>query len=128
MEVYSNVLDMVGRTPMLKANRLDTGPCELYLKLELANPGGSVKDRIGISMIEEAEKAGIIFMVAFVLRYWPEFEVMHEACENGRVGAPLQVAGGLDLIDCLVCCLAGDAEDVGNLRQANAPAGRRAGT
>ena len=60
MQVYSNVLDMVGKTPMLQINNIDTGPCELYLKLELANPGGSVKDRIGISMIEEAEKRGDI--------------------------------------------------------------------
>jgi len=60
MQVFSNVLDMVGRTPMLELNNTDTGPCQLFLKLELANPGGSVKDRIGISMIEEAEKRGDI--------------------------------------------------------------------
>ena len=60
MQVYSNVLEMVGRTPMLELNRLDTGCCRLFLKLELANPGGSIKDRIGISMIEEAEKRGDI--------------------------------------------------------------------
>jgi cystathionine beta-synthase len=58
MHVYSNVLQMVGRTPMLQVQRIDTGPCELFLKLELLNPGGSIKDRIGISMIEEAEKRG----------------------------------------------------------------------
>jgi cystathionine beta-synthase len=58
MQVFSNVLDMVGRTPMLEVTNLDTGPCRLFLKLELANPGGSIKDRIGISMIEEAEKRG----------------------------------------------------------------------
>jgi cystathionine beta-synthase len=51
---------MVGKTPMLQVNNIDTGPCELFLKLELANPGGSIKDRIGISMIEEAEKRGDI--------------------------------------------------------------------
>ncbi len=60
MMVYSNVLDMVGRTPMLKVRRLDTGPCELYLKLELMNPAGSIKDRIGLSMIAEAERRGDI--------------------------------------------------------------------
>jgi cystathionine beta-synthase len=58
MHVFSNVLEMVGRTPMLEASRLDTGPCRLFLKLELMNPGGSIKDRIGMSMIEEAEKRG----------------------------------------------------------------------
>ncbi len=60
MQVYSNVLDMVGKTPMLEVTQLDTGPCRLFLKLELANPGGSIKDRIGVSMIEEAEKRGDI--------------------------------------------------------------------
>jgi len=60
MSVYSNVLEMVGETPLLRINNIDTGPCELYLKLELLNPGGSIKDRIGISMIEEAERRGDI--------------------------------------------------------------------
>lgn len=58
MKVYSNILDMVGRTPMLEVRRLDTGPCRLFLKLEMLNPAGSIKDRIGVSMIEEAEKRG----------------------------------------------------------------------
>ena len=47
MTIYSNVLDMVGRTPMLEVSKIDTGPCRLFLKLELMNPGGSIKDRIG---------------------------------------------------------------------------------
>jgi len=58
MKVFGNVLDMVGRTPMLRVQKLDTGPCELYLKLELMNPAGSIKDRIGVTMIEEAERRG----------------------------------------------------------------------
>ncbi|MDH3441864.1 MAG: pyridoxal-phosphate dependent enzyme [Gammaproteobacteria bacterium] len=60
MHVFSNTLEMVGRTPMLEVNNMDTGPCRLFLKLELMNPGGSIKDRIGMSMIEEAEKRGDI--------------------------------------------------------------------
>lgn len=60
MKVYSNILDMVGGTPMLEVTHLDTGPCRLFLKLELMNPAGSIKDRIGISMIEQAEKRGDI--------------------------------------------------------------------
>jgi cystathionine beta-synthase len=43
---------------MVKAQRLDAGVCELFLKLENANPGGSIKDRIGLSMIEAAERRG----------------------------------------------------------------------
>jgi len=58
MRVYQNAIEMIGKTPMLQLHRFDTGPCELYLKLEYANPGGSIKDRIGLSMIEQAEKRG----------------------------------------------------------------------
>jgi len=60
MQVYENVLDMIGHTPMLRVRKFNAGPCELYLKLEFMNPGGSIKDRIGVSMIEEAEKRGTI--------------------------------------------------------------------
>ena len=58
MKIYSNVLEMVGHTPMLELKQLDTGTCRLFLKLELLNPGGSIKDRIGLWMITEAEKRG----------------------------------------------------------------------
>ena len=56
--VFHNVLDRIGNTPMLEVSRLDTGPCRLFLKLESENPGGSIKDRIGKSMIEAAERDG----------------------------------------------------------------------
>jgi len=52
------VLDQIGNTPLVRISRLDTGPCELFLKLESQNPGGSIKDRIGVSMIEAAERDG----------------------------------------------------------------------
>jgi cystathionine beta-synthase len=52
------VLDLIGNTPMVRVSRLDTGPCTLFLKLESQNPGGSIKDRIGLSMIEAAERDG----------------------------------------------------------------------
>ncbi len=58
MQVFQNVLEMIGNTPMVKVSNMDTGPCELYLKLEQLNPGGSIKDRIAVSMIEAAEKSG----------------------------------------------------------------------
>jgi cystathionine beta-synthase len=60
MAIQNSVLELIGATPIVKAQRLDTGVCELYLKLESQNPGGSIKDRIGMSMIEAAEKAGKI--------------------------------------------------------------------
>jgi cystathionine beta-synthase len=53
-----SVLSLIGNTPMVRVRNLDTGPCELFLKLESQNPGGSIKDRIGLSMIAAAERAG----------------------------------------------------------------------
>ncbi|RKQ60918.1 cystathionine beta-synthase [Vogesella indigofera] len=52
------VLEMIGNTPLLRVRHLDTGPCELYLKLENQNPAGSIKDRVALSMIEAAERDG----------------------------------------------------------------------
>src|SRR3954463_7569972 len=56
----NDVLSLIGNTPLVRISRIDTGPCELYVKLENQNPGGSIKDRIGLSMIEAAEKSGVI--------------------------------------------------------------------
>lgn len=58
MTIATNVLGLIGNTPMVKVSHLDTGPCDLFLKLESQNPGGSVKDRIALSMIEAAEREG----------------------------------------------------------------------
>ncbi len=59
--VPTNIADHVGRTPMVQLTRMvpDDGP-QLFAKLEALNPGGSVKDRIGVSMIEAAERDGVI--------------------------------------------------------------------
>ncbi|HLV66200.1 MAG TPA: pyridoxal-phosphate dependent enzyme, partial [Polyangiaceae bacterium] len=59
-EPKSSILSLIGNTPLLRVSQLDTGPCELFLKLEQQNPGGSIKDRIGLSMIETAEREGRI--------------------------------------------------------------------
>jgi len=53
-----SALDLIGRTPMVELVGFDTGPCRLFVKLESANPGGSIKDRIARSMIEAAEADG----------------------------------------------------------------------
>src|ERR1700675_4665941 len=60
MTAYRNVLETIGKTPLVQVSRLDTGPCRLFLKLENQNPGGSIKDRIALSMIEAAERDGIL--------------------------------------------------------------------
>ncbi|HLF31131.1 MAG TPA: pyridoxal-phosphate dependent enzyme [Xanthomonadales bacterium] len=60
MAVFNNVLEMIGNTPVVRINHFDTGPCELFIKLENQNPGASIKDRIGLKMVEDAEHAGLI--------------------------------------------------------------------
>ena len=55
-----SLLDLIGKTPMVQVTRIDTGPCTLFLKLESQNPGGSIKDRIALSMIAAAEKEGFL--------------------------------------------------------------------
>jgi cystathionine beta-synthase len=55
-----SVLDLIGNTPLIKITRFDTGPCELYVKLEGQNPTGSIKDRIALAMIEDAERKGLL--------------------------------------------------------------------
>ena len=52
------VLGLIGNTPLVRVTRFDTGPCTLFLKLESQNPGGSIKDRIGLAMIDAAERDG----------------------------------------------------------------------
>lgn len=61
MAYYSHILDVIGRTPLVKLNRVGVHlECNLYGKCEFLNPGGSLKDRIGYSMVEAAEKEGRI--------------------------------------------------------------------
>ena len=59
--LYNNIVETVGRTPLVKLNRVTRGiEATIAIKCEFFNPLGSVKDRIGMSMIEDAEKEGII--------------------------------------------------------------------
>jgi cystathionine beta-synthase len=60
MAIVNSVLDLIGDTPLLRLNRFDTGPCELLLKLENQNPGGSIKDRVALAMIAHAERSGAL--------------------------------------------------------------------
>src|SRR5437879_1238187 len=58
--VYGNALDMIGNTPLIAVRRLDTGPCQLFRKLENQNRGGAIKDRVGLYLIQAAERAGAL--------------------------------------------------------------------
>lgn len=59
--IYNGILELVGKTPVLKVNSLvEENSAEVYVKLEKFNPGGSVKDRAALGMIEKAEKEGLL--------------------------------------------------------------------
>ncbi len=60
MSVFHSVTELIGQTPLLQLHKLESGPCELFLKLENQNPGGSIKDRVALSMINEAERLGLL--------------------------------------------------------------------
>lgn len=57
---YNNILESIGNTPHLRINNLFSKKINLWIKLERANPGGSIKDRIALAMIEDAEKKGLL--------------------------------------------------------------------
>jgi cysteine synthase len=58
--VYDSVLELIGNTPVVRVNKLYDPRVQVFAKLERQNPGGSIKDRIGLAMIEDAEAAGLI--------------------------------------------------------------------
>ena len=61
MTLYSSVLDLIGNTPLVDISALSPNPsARIYLKLEGQNPGGSVKDRVALSLIEDAERSGVL--------------------------------------------------------------------
>src|SRR5690625_1886932 len=61
MSVVNNIVDLIGKTPIVKLNQTaDENSADIYVKLESFNPGSSVKDRIALAMVEQAEKDGLI--------------------------------------------------------------------
>lgn len=61
MRVYGNILETIGHTPLVRLSRVTEGlPVELLAKVESSNPGGSVKDRVGLAMVEDAERQGLL--------------------------------------------------------------------
>ncbi len=84
-EFFENILDLAGRTPIVRLNRLkpDTG-ATLYAKLEFMNPGSSVKDRVAIQMIADAEASG---------RLQPGGTIVE--CTSGNTGMGLAMAGAV---------------------------------
>ena len=90
MNLHNDILESIGNTPMVKVNNIDTGKCDLFLKLENLNPGGSIKDRVGKSIIESAEENGLLKPGGTIIE-----------CTAGNTGLGLALAAklkGYDLI------------------------------
>lgn len=73
-------IDLVGNTPLVEVTCFDVGQCRLFLKLECQNLGGSIKDRVGLSMIEQAERAG---------RIQPGYTLIEATAGNTGIGLAL---------------------------------------
>ena len=58
MKEIKTLIDLIGNTPLVQVKTFDTGPCNLFLKMENMNPGSSIKDRVALKIIEDAEKSG----------------------------------------------------------------------
>src|SRR4030042_5666403 len=86
-----NILNLIGNTPMLKLNKLTADvECTILAKLEFFNLGGSIKDRIGVSMIEEAEKNGLIK---------PGYTIVEPTSDNTGIGlAVAAIAKGYKMV------------------------------
>ena len=84
MPLYNSILEVIGRTPLVRLNRLAHGVASpIYLKVESLNPGGSIKDRIGIAMIEAAEQEGLLL---------PGGTIVEATAGNTGVGLALAAA------------------------------------
>jgi cystathionine beta-synthase len=79
-----SILSLIGNTPLLEITKLDRGPCRLFVKLESKNPSGSIKDRIALSMIEAAERAGTLTSGGTIVE-----------ATAGNTGAALALVGAL---------------------------------
>lgn len=89
--VFDNILDTIGNTPLVKLNSVVDGlPCTVYAKVEFFNPGGSVKDRIGLAMIEEAERSG---------RLQPGGTIVEST--SGNTGVGLAIAAAIKGYSCI---------------------------
>ncbi len=76
-------LSLIGNTPLVQLTGYDIGPCELFLKLESQNPGGSIKDRMAVSMIEAAEQSGALS---------PGYTIVEATAGNTGIGLALVAA------------------------------------
>lgn len=94
MTYFNNILEAMGRTPMVKLNRLNDNPDVLVLgKMENMNPGGSVKDRIGTAIIEDAERKGLLKPGGTIVEG-----------TSGNTGIGLGIAAAVKGYQCVIVC------------------------
>ena len=67
MDIKSNILETIGKTPLVRINKLNKTAANVLAKVEFFNPGGSVKDRVGLAMIEDAERKGLLKKGAVII-------------------------------------------------------------
>src|SRR5580658_8984131 len=92
MTYYENALDAVGRTPLIRLNRvIDGSPCLVLAKVEYVNPGGSVKDRPAVAMIEDAERSGVLRPGATIIE-----------ATSGNTGTGLAMAAAIRGYRCIL--------------------------
>src|SRR5437762_12053631 len=77
------IVSLIGDTPLVEITQIDTGPCQLFLKLENQNPGGSIKDRIALSMIEAAEREGKLEPGGTVIEATAGNKIGRASCREG---------------------------------------------
>ena len=85
MKVYNNVQELIGNTPIVEINQIPIpNNCRIFAKLEYLNPGGSVKDRLGLSLIEDAEQSGVLK---------PDGTIIEPTAGNTGIGLALAAIG-----------------------------------
>jgi cystathionine beta-synthase len=91
MKVFNNILETIGNTPIVKLNKITNGiPAQVYVKVETTNPGNSIKDRMALKMIEDAEKNG---------RLQPGGTIIE--CTSGNTGMGLAIAACVKGYKCI---------------------------
>src|SRR6185437_7095382 len=89
--IYENAIQMIGNTPIVKLNRVTQGiSANFFGKIEFMNPGGSIKDRIGWAMIEDAEKKGLLKPGGTIVE-----------CTSGNTGVGLAIAAAIKGYKCI---------------------------
>jgi len=108
MRYFDNVVDMIGNTPLVRLNRVTEGiQATVLAKVEYFNPGGSVKDRIALRMVEEAEKAGLLRAGGTIVEP-----------TSGNTGVGLALVAQLKGYHCVFVCPDKVSEDKRNVLKA----------